>query len=168
MTAVVGLDYSTKFLHVAIVRDTELLSAKRYALGETVASQTGVITKLAINLIEEHGPLVAYTERPFLLKGGRMNPQTTIMLALLVGAIRGIFTATTHTVELVTADEWRSIVGVTGPDRQAKKLSSIKTARREFPGVEITDDNTADAIGLALYGRQVQHRDALVAQAGAR
>ncbi len=169
MTApVVGIDFSTKALHVALLDGPSLLSAKRYGLGETKEHGIGVITKLAMALQEEHGGLQVYTERPFMLRGERMNPQTTIELSLLVGAIRGLFVAAGHAVTLVKPDEWRSVVGVTGKDRAIKKASAIRIVRREF-GIDLrNDDNMADAVCIACYGRQVQRRNDQLAKAGAR
>ncbi len=166
MTPVVGIDFSLRAIHCAILDGPTLLSAKRYGLGETTEQGIGVITKLAMQLQEQHGGLPVYTERPFMLRGPRMNPQTTIDLSLLVGAIRGLFVAAGHAVTLVKPDEWRSVVGVTGKDRAIKKASAIRIVRREF-GIDLRgDDNTADSVCIALYGRQVQRRDEQVARAG--
>jgi Holliday junction resolvasome RuvABC endonuclease subunit len=169
MTAVAGLDYALRNVHVALLDDgraAPLLS--HHQLGLDPASRTAVLSRLAMDLYREHGPVAVWLERPFVNRyqgrdgEERMNVSTALKLAQLVGNIEALFVAAGHVVRLIAPDSWRSAVMLpSGRSRAEKKRAAAETVRIEY-GLNVSHD-MADAILIARYGLAMQQRERAVA-----
>ena len=164
----VGVDYSTRALDVAVLNGRELIGPVEHRLGRDAKAVAAVITRVSMDLHRLHGPVVMWMERPWVHRSTgkdgetHYNFQNVIDLCLLVGSIRGIFLASGHAVELVAPDAWRAAVMLkpTGRDRASKKAAAIRTVQLEYG--RTVSDNQADAILLAVYGKTMARREALV------
>lgn len=98
------------------------------------------------------GPLLAMVEDTFAGVSGRANVETKAGLDRRVGALVAIL-GVAHPVVRVRAAVWQPRV-IGKQTRDAGKRASLDAMRARFPKLAIGDDNEADALGLALFGRK--------------
>ncbi len=160
MTAIGGVDYSSKACHAAIVADKRLTFAKRYDLG---AAHEGPIQAMLADL-KQRGVTHLYAEQPFFIPA-RIDKATqklkqgsnanTLKLHAVASEVRILAALVGITVTLVAPATWQSAIlkGVPGETTKAKSLWFV----RRVWGLDTRDDNLADSVCIATYAEAL-HR----------
>lgn len=140
---IIGCDYSTKFVHLAWktiswefprITVEEDLGEFLYGLNEMIPYPHGGDGRL-------------YIERPW----SRYNPGTAMALQRIATIVDVVATQAGYETHWIPIAAWRSKIFGKGkyPSKIAKEMA--KAHVKKTCGLDV-DDNTADAICLALYG----------------
>ncbi len=165
MTAIAGIDYSTRACHAAIVENKQLRFAKRYDLG---ADHAGPIQAMLSDL-KQRGVTHLYAEAPFFIPA-RIDKATqklkqgsnanTLKLHAVASEVRILAALAGITVTLVAPATWQSAILKGVPGETTKARSMWFTAK--VWGLATRDNNMADAVCLATYGEALARFQGLI------
>ena len=158
MTAVAGVDYSTRALHAAIVGDKQLRFVKRYDLGADPVPQM----RLMLADLQRRGVTQCWLEAPFMIPArldketGRIVQRSNVNTLKLHRVPTQVETLASLLdpplpVRYVAPATWKSVI-LTGVPAQGTKAQSLWFVRRAFGYDAQGDDNLSDAVCLAEYG----------------
>lgn len=106
------------------------------------------IKEFTAGLIDKYNPAFVVLEDIQLQYG---NVKSYKFLAKLLGVLSVLCVELSVKYDVVNANTWRSGLGLNSKNkREVQKLKSIKFANNTF-GLEVSDDNVADAICLGYY-----------------
>lgn len=164
---VAGVDYSTKAVHGAIVDGKQLVFMKRYDLG---TNDLDVISLLCRDLQERDVEQV-FLEQPFFIPA-RLDAETgkikqgsnvnTLKLHAEAERVHTLLRLGGFRVFHVAPATWQSQMLKHVPGETRKK-QSLWLASRMY-GLELRDDNMADAICIATYGSALERFNGLIPQ----
>lgn len=155
MSAIAGVDYSTKAVHGAIVAGKQLRFVKRYDLG---GERLRAIVALVSDM-QRRGAHTMYLEQPFFVPA-RLDKETgrikqgsnvnTLKLHQVASEVETIARLKGMEVAKVAPATWKAAIlkGVPGATTKERSLWFVK----HVWALETRDDNKADAICLATYG----------------
>jgi len=144
---IVGIDYSTKYVHLAW--NLGGWNYPRIKVEEDLGEFLFNLNDILPSLLEEDGHI--YIERPW----ARYNVQTGMLMQRIATVVDVVATQAGYETHWVAIAAWRSLIFGKGTYKTkiAKQLAIAKV--KEVMYTEV-DDNTADAICLALYGQQAR------------
>lgn len=169
-STILGLDVSTKSIAFAVIQDGKLKRyGKVYIEGNTIWERAADANRKTYNILKLTQPTHVSLEGAVYVN----NRSVVIKLSYIYGAIAGVVGATGRTMTEVTPITWMSYIGSPSntkqrrqalkrefPDkskswlqsesRRRRKQYTIDWAKSKF-GVEIDDDDVADAVGVAWY-----------------
>lgn len=160
--ATAGVDYSTKALHIAIVRGAELVDMREIALGLDVRNQVGMMAQAA-EWLRDYRPESVWMEALWfggvrVRRDGTPAPAvsniTTLDLHRIATRFETLAVAAGLIVRFVPIASWRLIVFGHGRPGDAKKTSLDYCAR--VYGWRAPNHNASDAVCLATYGAAMQ------------
>lgn len=142
---IVGCDYSTKLVHLAW-EITKKGTKKGWYTAEVDPNQLSILES-HIRQLAKDGAVALYLEKPWT----RNNMWTGMQMVRIATIVETLAKLSDIEVHLVSPSHWRSeIFGKGKYDRKTAKALSVAKAT-EVLGQEV-DDNTADAVCIALYG----------------
>lgn len=100
-------------------------------------------------LIEKYNPDIILLEDTQLQR----NPLTFKALSKLLGILEMYVIEQNIPCVVIPCNEWREGLGIKGKNREQKKQNAIRYVK-EVLGLELTDDNMAEAICIVEYYRQ--------------
>lgn len=168
MTAVAGVDYSTKAVHGAIVADKQLAFVKEYDLGDASVTHRVPIKRMLADL-KARGVERIYMEQPFFIparidkvtqklkQGSNVN---TLKLHKVATEVETLAGEAGLPVTYVAPATWKSEI-LTGVPGETTKAKSIWFVQRVW-NLQTRDDNKADAICLATYGEALARYKGLI------
>ncbi len=169
-TKILSIDPSSNKLAFAVVSKDKLEAKGKVDFPKGASHQERIKTldRALPLLLDYHQPDLLLSEGAIYIQ----NPQTTITLAYLIGAIMGHGAARNLSTALVDPLEWKPGLGYKNISRIEKagwvketgKKEAEKKARFErkerirlivmdmIPDLEETDNDIIDAIGIGLWG----------------
>lgn len=143
---ILGCDYSTKYVNLAWKEEAEWQYPRIAVDGDLGQFLFDLKHELPAHISrEKFGQL--YIERPW----SRYNPGTAMQLQRIATIVDVVATQAGYETHWVAIAEWRSkIFGKGKYDSKTAKQMAVNLVKERFDIV--ADDNTADAICLALYG----------------
>ena len=137
---IIGVDYSTKYVHFGWLPN----QWRKLRVDEDLLAFTQGIA----NMLPEHEDGHLYLERPW----ARYNAWTGMQMQRIATIIDVVATQQGWNVHWTTIAAWRSKLWGKGKyaSKEAKKMALAYV--KEECGLDLTDDNAADAICLAIYG----------------
>lgn len=151
---VLGLDPATRASGWAVLAvdghaQTVRGSGVYHARGEDRLGQLAAIYEWALGLVDQWAPAVVAVESVYF----GINAQTTIRLAEVGAVVR---LAASHAGAVVVDIAPAARVGAVGLQGQPGKAAITKAVNLIF-GLDLVDDNEADAIAIASAGAAILH-----------
>ncbi len=165
MPSAIGCDFSTHAVHLARVGKTAVEAQTVVNLDRKSFDEQALAVKAALEDIGACGQTILI-EKPFVHRGERQNFDTSLRLMAVAAMVRTLASLRgLRTLEML-ATEWRPIAGVpaSAVGRVELKRLAIRHVKLEF-GIDLVDDNAAEAILIARVAYILQHRAQLIAEA---
>lgn len=162
-----GIDYSTKAIHVAGVDTRSLLFCRQYDLSANVSNQVGVILRALREALagfpEDGKPEALFMERQWARPGA--NIVTALELHKVPTRIETVGSMLGLPVVYVYPNVWRaSVLGNGGYRTDAAKAAAIRYVQTVY-GFTAPIHDAAEAICIAAYGLDSSKRAELVRRA---
>jgi hypothetical protein len=168
MPSALGCDFSTHALHLARVGRTAVEAQTMVKLDGKTYDEQVLAASQAIREIGCNGETLL-VEKPFIHRGERQNYDTSLRLMAVAAMVRTLGSLSgLRTIEML-ASEWRPIAGIPATARTGRykradlKGLAIHHVKLEF-GIDLVDDNAAEAILMARVAYILQHRNQLIAE----